>query len=154
MPHPKVIYAFGNYFWNLGCIDSKLGISCSLSAWHCNGFLMGCWAWLNALLDPAAIWWGMRLRFLAVWLRLQKRRSGTEKQKNQWALSGIAKAQKSSGAAKSCDMSHAVPWFGIQTPPLQSAGQADRRLRGFRWVGGCGFGCPIWPQTHFKSQFF
>lgn len=93
MPHPKVIYAFGNYFWNLGRIDGKLGISCSLSAWHCNGFLMGCWAWLNALLDPAAVWWGMRFRFLAVWLRLQKR-SGREKQKNQWALSGYCQSSE------------------------------------------------------------
>lgn len=70
----------------------------------------------------------------------------TEEEKNKKInerYRGIAKAQKSFGAAKSCDMTHAVPWFGIQTPPLQSAGQADRQLRGFRWVGGCGFGCPI-----------
>lgn len=84
-------------FWNLGCIDSKLGISCSLSAWHCNGFLMGCWARLNALLDPAAIWWGMRFRFLAVWLRLQKKR----KTKKSMSVIGVLPKLRSPSALPS-----------------------------------------------------
>lgn len=99
MPHPKVIYAFGNCFWNLGRIDGKLGISCSLSAWHCNGFLMGCWAWLNALLDPAAVWWGMRFRFLAVWLRLQKK--WKRKTKKSMSVIGVLPKLRSPSALPS-----------------------------------------------------
>lgn len=40
---------------------------------------MGCWAWLNALLDPGAIWWAMRFSFLEVRLRLQKKWNNNKK---------------------------------------------------------------------------
>lgn len=133
------------------------------SAWHCNGSLMGCSACLNALLNPGAIWWGMRFWFLAVRLKLWQK---WNEKKNQWALSRHcqnstvmslgAQSSASLGTAKSCDMSHTVPGLASKHPRcrsqtcLQSPGQTDRQLRG---LGGCGLGCPIWPQTHFKSDF-
>lgn len=61
------------------------------SAWHCNGSLMGCSACLNALLNPGAIWWGMRFWFLAVRLKLRQKWNEKEKKKINERYRGTAK---------------------------------------------------------------
>lgn len=75
----------------------------------------------------------MRFRFLAVWLRLQKKR---KTKKSMSVIGVLPKLRKFFGAAKSCDMTHAVPWFGIQRPRCRAPGRLTGSSGGLGgWVG-------------------
>lgn len=81
-------------------------------------------------------------------------RSGTKKKKKiNECYQGFC---QNSGVPWCCQVmwqSHAVPGLASRHSALQRVGQTDRQLGGFGWLALL-FGCPIWPQTHFKSLFF